>query len=732
MDKLVGFWTWLIEPAPTVEGSDRRRQARLLATFLVTFVPLGLFLSIVQGAVGNTAVLTPPGPRAWLPVGLAALVTTVAYVLNRAGHYEAAALLVVGGATAGVLTLPIPYDTVQSLDSLAYLLPVVLLSSALLSSRATAALIAAGALAMFLLPAFLPQVSLTDMLIGPLSFFLLGSVLVLLVARHRDQLEAERRSELAENEDRYRSLAETAFEGIALSEAGRVVDANTGFARMFGYTTAETMGLTLSGLISEAERDATWRSIEAGTEQPCESVGLRKDGTSFPIEVVAKVLAQREQTVRAIAVRDISERKRAEEALALRNRELVLLNRAGQALSATLDLGEVLDIVVKEVQNLLGVVACSVWLLSENEEGTTELVCQQATGPKSEVVRGWRLAPGDGLVGWVAQSGESLCVPDTWADRRHFRGVDEETGLALRSILSVPLRVGQKITGVLQVVDTEVSRFHPTDLALVESLGATAAIAVENARLFAQEEQRAAVLARALEQQRELERLRNEFIQNVSHELRTPLAIARGYTELMDRGELGSLQPMQRQAVRIVTRRMRMLTGMMEDMTAILDAATQELRREPVNLGALVQVTTADFHRIAEKGGLTLTAQIEPDLPMVHADPWQLQRVLDNMLGNACKFTPEGGRIIVRLRAEGDQIVLRVSDTGIGVSRGQQERIFERFYQVDGSTRRRYGGVGLGLALVKEIVEAHGGAVGIESELGKGAAFTVRLPAAGD
>jgi PAS domain S-box-containing protein len=176
-------------------------------------------------------------------------------------------------------------------------------------------------------------------------------------------------------------------------------------------------------------------------------------------------------------------RTQAEETLRRRTRELELLNRAGQALSSTLDLDQVLVTVLDEMRNLLGVVATSVWLIDPE---TNELICRQATGPQNEIVRGWRLAPGEGLAGWVAHSGESLIVPDITADERHYKRVDRETGLTLRSVLSVPLKVKAGVIGVLQVVDAEIDRFDAADLELLEPLAAAAAIAIENAQLYAE------------------------------------------------------------------------------------------------------------------------------------------------------------------------------------------------------------------------------------------------------
>jgi PAS domain S-box-containing protein len=177
------------------------------------------------------------------------------------------------------------------------------------------------------------------------------------------------------------------------------------------------------------------------------------------------------------------ERKQSEAALRRRTRELELLNRAGQTLSSILNLDQVLATVLEEVRRLLGVMAASIWLIDPE---TNDLVCRQATGSQNEIVRGWRLAAGEGLAGWVVRDGKSLIVPDVQTDERHSKRVDQETGLALRSVLSIPLKAKQKVIGVLQVVDTEIARFDTANLELLEPLAAAAAIAIENAQLYAE------------------------------------------------------------------------------------------------------------------------------------------------------------------------------------------------------------------------------------------------------
>jgi PAS domain S-box-containing protein len=176
----------------------------------------------------------------------------------------------------------------------------------------------------------------------------------------------------------------------------------------------------------------------------------------------------------------------AAEELRRHNRELAFLNRASRAFAATLDLDRLLADVVEETRHLLDASACSIWLLDQETE---ELVCQQVTGPQSDLVRGQRLAPGKGLAGWVARHGESLIVPDAKADDRHFTDVDRVTGLDLRSILSVPLRTNHGAVGVIQALHTEVDRFQQADQALLEPLAAAAAIAIDNARLYQETDQ---------------------------------------------------------------------------------------------------------------------------------------------------------------------------------------------------------------------------------------------------
>jgi signal transduction histidine kinase len=184
----------------------------------------------------------------------------------------------------------------------------------------------------------------------------------------------------------------------------------------------------------------------------------------------------------------------------------------------------------------------------------------------------------------------------------------------------------------------------------------------------------------------------------------------------------------QLDSVEIMARRARMLSKMLDDLLAILAVETHKYAKEWVDMAYLTQVAITDFQASAKQANLSLVATIAPAVPKIYADAVHLRRVLDNLLGNALKFTPEGGHIAVALSGLDSRVVLEVSDTGIGIPPEQLSKIFQRFYQVDGSSKRRFGGVGLGLALVKEIVESHEGTVEVASVEGQGTAFRITLP----
>ncbi len=400
-----------------------------------------------------------------------------------------------------------------------------------------------------------------------------------------------------------------------------------------------------------------------------------------------------------------------------RSAELEAVRQASLQLTSSLELEPVLQAILKHAIKLVHADDAHVFLYDGQR-----LEFGAARWADGEQHKSWALPREDGLTYTVARSGERIVINDM---SRHplFKGT-----LWQGAIVGLPLLRGNEVIGVMNIAYKKPYTLDENELRTLSLLADQATVAIQNARLFAESQRRTAELSEALARLRELDQLKSQFIQNTSHELRTPLTIIRGHTELLEQGELGPLEPKQARSVTIIARRVRLLSKMLDDLTAILNTETEEWQREPVDLVSLLESLVSEFKLRAHQTGVRLDVDIRPSEAQVLGNVLHLRRVLDNLVDNAIKFTPAGGDVQVQLDHDEKHIHLRVIDTGIGIPESQLTRIFDRFYQVDGSMTRRYGGTGLGLALVKEIVEAHGGAVSVESTAGEGSTFHVTLP----
>ncbi len=399
----------------------------------------------------------------------------------------------------------------------------------------------------------------------------------------------------------------------------------------------------------------------------------------------------------------------------------------GNDISASLDLFTVLTRVATHARELIEAEDSEVYLIEE-ETRTLRLIV--ALGSHEQEVKMKALNVGEDIIGSIVRNGRGEVVDEVERDPRTLANPNGAPA-GHHSMVCVPLIVNNQVIGALALSRHKSPEpFTQADLDFLTSLAPQAAIAIENARLYRNEQQRAAQLARALEQQRHLDSLKDQFIQNVSHELRTPIAIARGYAELLDSEELGKLTEDQEEAISVIVRRMRLLTRLVDDINMILELESEPMVKQTIDMAQLVSAAASRHIERAERLMLKLTTDIAPDLPPLRGNPGHLERMLDNLLDNALKFTPEGGIIRVKLSHEAATLHLDVSDTGIGISEEQLPQLFQRFYQIDGSMSRRYSGTGLGLALIKQIAEAHGGIVHVSSRVNKGSTFHVVLPVA--
>ncbi|HUN23174.1 MAG TPA: response regulator [Anaerolineales bacterium] len=249
-----------------------------------------------------------------------------------------------------------------------------------------------------------------------------------------------------------------------------------------------------------------------------------------------------------------------------------------------------------------------------------------------------------------------------------------------------------------------------------------------NRQLEKKVQERTLQLRRALEELREIDRLKSEFIANVSHELRTPLLHVKGYVSLMADGTLGPLTSDQQDGLRTAEGSIQILEKLVEDIVDFSGTDVNQLEIGPVIFSDVLRVTQALLQRSIQRSSAKLVWELPDDLPAVRADRRALVRVMQHLLDNALKFSPQGGTVTVIARRQGDKVQVVVKDEGVGIQQNLHERIFDTFYQVDGSPTRRFGGTGIGLAVVKRILDAHGSSVKLISAPGKGSTFWFELP----
>jgi signal transduction histidine kinase len=392
--------------------------------------------------------------------------------------------------------------------------------------------------------------------------------------------------------------------------------------------------------------------------------------------------------------------------------------RISQILTSTLQLEPLLQTIIQAATELTGTEASSIMLVDKN---TGKLRFEAANGVKGEEVKRITVPLEGSIAGWIVREGKPLLIPDVrQQDLRFYTQADQTTDFETRSILGVPLQVKGEVIGVLEALNkTGNGIFTQDDIHTLSTLAAHAAIAIENARLVTE-------IQKAYEELSELDQLKSEFVAIASHELQTPLTVILGYASFLKADVTGAASE-QLDAVLQSALRLRSLINDMVNLRHI-ETGEAELELEQLSLNELVTAITAEFASLAEARKQNVSIKLASQPPMVEADWQKLYLVLANLLSNAIKFTPEGGRIQVAVEAKGNEVWVSVRDAGIGIPPREQERIFDRFYQVEPSLTRRFEGMGLGLSIAKGMVELHGGRIWVDSVEGMGSSFTFALP----
>jgi GAF domain-containing protein/DNA-binding response OmpR family regulator len=408
--------------------------------------------------------------------------------------------------------------------------------------------------------------------------------------------------------------------------------------------------------------------------------------------------------------------------------ELQALGEVSQALSSTLNVDTVLNTIVSRAKQLADTESCTAYEYDERAEAFVFRATHGLDDEVIEVARQVLIRRGEGIAGLMAVTREPVQIPDisqAGAYTGPLKDVLIRTGT--RSLLSVPLLREDRLVGGLTVTRKTSGEFSPRVIELLQTFASQSAVAIQNARLFREIQDKSHQLEVA-------DRHKSEFLANMSHELRTPLNAIIGYSEMLqeDASDLGAEQFVDDlKKINAAGKHLLELINAVLDLSKI-EAGKMDLYLESFDVATLIRDIAAVIQPLAAKNANRLEVTCPESAATMRADLTKVRQALFNLLSNACKFTDRGTVALTVSREHGeDQDWLRfgVSDTGIGMTSEQLARLFEAFSQADAATTRKYGGTGLGLVLSRRLCRMMGGDVTVESESGRGSVFTIRLPA---
>ncbi len=448
------------------------------------------------------------------------------------------------------------------------------------------------------------------------------------------------------------------------------------------------------------------------------------DYVSWPIRE-AEVVAAVERAIAPAQARQ--ERERMAQKLAQINKEL---QRRVRDLTTIFAVGKVVTSTTNQqklfnqiVEGALKVSEADLgWLLTRDSRQKAFVLSAHRKLPANLAVR-LNMPLDDGVSSLVALSGETLEIHGTPLKRFNMSKLGQ-------AALVVPVKSQKKVIGLLIAVRKAPKAFGRSEQTLMEAVADYASIALINGRLFSALERRAQRLQKVVEEVKKAEKSKADILRSVSHEVRNPLTSAKESLDEIAKRKQGQLADEQWGVIQNVQEKLQNALDMIQAIAPLHDAATPNYLTT-VNLNDLIQKSIERNQVIAKKNGVKIVPRLQSMRTFIAADPKQVSQVLVELVSNAIKFSPEGGQVTIRTAITQKNFVqVSVQDNGIGVSQEHIPRIFERFYQADQTVKRRFGGVGVGLALVKEIATAHGGKVWAESQVGRGSIFHVTFPKA--
>jgi PAS domain S-box-containing protein len=524
-------------------------------------------------------------------------------------------------------------------------------------------------------------------------------------------------------EDRFRRLVEATLEGICIHDGERIHDANPALAAMVGLPPNGAIGRNPIEFIHPDSRKIALDHIINGYTNAYEANMVRADGTVFPAELKGRNFEHEGVMLRVTSIRDLTERKLAERTanrlveeqaareLAERNRAFAeFMGDASRILASSFDTSTTLSQLAHLAVRFLA--QCCVVTVSR--AGVQEQAAIVHADPDKQQALEASLAK------WMDREhcAHPLTARQQLGEAFFIASVDPKDtlacGLGWRSVMSAPITSGGQLIGSILFARTDEDRpFDHEQLSIAEELGRRAATALESARSY--RDAQAATLAR------------DEMLAVVAHDLRNPLnTIYMASDMALDMTAQDPAAP-GRRTFEMIKRSTEHMSRLIQDLldATRLQSGQLALDRIPVAVTAIVDQAVELLHPLATHAGIEFKTDISDDMPPISADPVRVVQVLSNLVGNALKFTPRGGTITLIVNAGPAGAAFCVRDTGVGIAPDQLPHIFGRFWQARSTDRR---GLGLGLAIAKGIVEAHGGRIWVESVVGTGSSFLFTIP----
>ena len=412
--------------------------------------------------------------------------------------------------------------------------------------------------------------------------------------------------------------------------------------------------------------------------------------------------------------------RKANAEIRYRAMQLTVSAEVARVVTSILDREALLARVVELIRDCFQVYFVAVFFIDESDQWA---ILEEGSGGLGEALKdqNYRVdLSQDSLISQAANSLEPRVCKGSLLEDCIDRTVFPHT----RAELSVPLKIGQRRVGVLDVHSTHEDAFEGDEIMVLETLAGQIAVAIENARVYQLEHE-------AVEQLRALDQMQRRFLSSMSRELRMPLNNIIGFSRVILKGIDGPITDIQREDLNAIYDSGQQLLALINDIldVAQIEAGTMELSMRLVNLGEIAHSVIPTTHALLGGRSIQLRHEIAADLPQIYADPLRLRQVLVKLLSNAAKFTQEG-EITFRVWPNDKQVLVSISDTGIGIPEEYREKVFDLFHQVP-KPGSNIQGTGMGLKFSKEIIEMHGGTIYFESEEGKGTTFTIALPIAG-